>query len=118
MSQSDIEKARNNLNISGYVHPDSTTFFTSSVKDKYYKVYDEENTDKKSYDKAGPSSSKKYSSFSEKISELYSCPECGEKAKYTCDCELEEKECKKGHIWYKNKEGKICMGDPHANDEE
>jgi len=116
MDDNEVQKARSNLNISGYEHPDKIS--SSSLKDRYYKTYNSELTHIQT--QATPDNvyntnkhNQKYASLSLKIDkDIDNCPTCGEKAAYECDCTDYCKECKKGHIWYK-KEGKTILGDPH-----
>jgi hypothetical protein len=41
------------------------------------------------------------------------CPDCETPALFECSCDLKDMECKNGHIWHFNKEGKVIKGDPH-----
>lgn len=107
---SDIERARRQLQISGYVHPENT----NTSKSKRYKIFDSQNKEKKSY--MSSLNFDHYATFSEKKSQqnlLMICPVCGGQAMYECSCKYKDKQCSKGHIWYINLNGKIAKGDPH-----
>ena len=116
MSNSDIERARSNLSISGYTHPD--TVAPASTKNKLYKTYNDDKSNTQGYGK--PKNDPKYASFSEKAmgkdeKTPNACPECKLPALYECDCEYYCKECKNGHIWHLS-EGSIVIGDPHKDE--
>ena len=100
-----IETNRKELHISGYVHPVST----SSNKNAY-KTF---NTESKNDDYATSKSKSAYATFTDKQSTSKGCPDCGGDALYECNCELKDKQCSKGHVWYINKDGHIKRGDPH-----
>lgn len=107
---SDIEKARKQLNISGYVHPTEIISNTSKV----YKTLD---TEKKDTNYFTGSKKSVYATFTEKTeTSSNNCPTCQEDALYSCDCTLYDKQCKNGHVWYTDKSGAIKVGDPHDNE--
>lgn len=107
---SDIEKARKQLQITGYVHPVNAV----SSKDKRYKTFDTENKDYGS-----STSNSGYATFADKDTEKthrnlgMMCPVCGTVALYECECEYKDKQCGNGHVWHINKRGQITKGDPH-----
>lgn len=102
MSENNIDNIRSKLNIIGYEHPSE---IISQTRDKQYMTY----TEKSEGDLY------KHKNTQKDIHKK--CPECGEKAMYECDCEkYMDKECKNGHIWYKDSKGHIIKGDPHANE--
>lgn len=108
-----MEKARRQLQISGYVHPENAV----SSKDKRYKTFDTETNEKKNYGSSVINSG--YATFTDKESEktrknlFMICPECGQTALYECNCEYKDKQCGNGHVWYINRSGRISRGDPH-----
>lgn len=112
---SNIEKARANLQISGYVHPTSSN--PSSTKS----VYKSFNTESKKEDYISSKPKSAYATFTEKEEEernnnskqANGCPDCGEEALYVCNCKFEDKQCSNGHVWYINSKGRIKRGDPH-----
>ena len=118
---SNIENARKDLQISGYVHPTEIVSNTT----KKYKTF---NTESKGKDYVSSRPTSKYATFTNKehvdgrvdgredgkIDK--GCPDCGDDALYECDCELKDKQCSKGHVWYINKSGHIKRGDPHENE--
>jgi hypothetical protein len=115
MSNSDIERARSNLNISGYTHPD--TIAPASTKNKLYKTYDKDSAGLEGYGK--PKNDPKYASFSDKTDKkgLDMCPTCKLAAIYECDCEYYCKECKNGHIWHVDiTTHNTVIGDPHIDE--
>jgi hypothetical protein len=106
---STIEKAREDLKISGYVHP--TTDNSTSINP--YKTF---NTESKKDDYATARKKSAYATFTDKeivVAMAQGCPDCGRDALYECDCELKDKQCSNGHVWYVNKSGHIKKGDPH-----
>lgn len=107
---SDIEKARRQLEIAGYQHPEKII----TVTDKLYKTLDTE-TEGKKYESVSKNTGG-YATFTSKedIKELSKqCPICGKQALYACECELDDKQCENGHIWFTNKDKQIQIGDPH-----
>lgn len=101
---SEIEKARGQLHISGYVHPENAV----SSKNKRYKTFDKE------YGSAN--NNNVYATFTDKKTKRklkMTCPECNQVALYECSCEYKDKQCGNGHVWYINKKGQISRGDPH-----
>lgn len=107
---SEIEKARQNLKISGYQHPTEIIAPTST------KQYKSLNTESKEKNYVSASNKSIYATFTPKDPsnpDNQSCPLCGEDALYECECKYKDKQCSKGHVWYINKEGKIQNGDPH-----
>jgi len=109
---SDIERAKQKLAASGYVHPSNNN---PSV-DNNYKSFNSEEKTKDVYNTSKAPSI--YATFTEREESLVlGCPICGEKALYACECEFEDKACKNKHVWYTNKEGKITEGDPHENED-
>ena len=105
---SNIEKDRRELKISGYVHPTSN----NSV----YNPYKTFNTENKSTNYATTKKKSAYATFTDQESvqkQSNVCPDCDGVALYVCDCELKDKQCYKGHVWYTNKSGQIKRGDPH-----
>lgn len=108
----DIERAKQQLASSGYVHPSNT----NSSADKKYKTFNSEEKTKNVYNSSAASSD--YAKFTEKEETLsLGCPICGEDALYACNCEFRDKACKNNHVWYINKDGKITEGDPHENED-
>jgi hypothetical protein len=107
-----IEKARADLQISGYVHP--TTANPSTGK-KSYKSF---NTESKKEDYMSSKAKSKYATFTDKnsVKQSNGCPDCGGEALYVCECEFNDKQCSKGHVWYINGKGHIKHGDPHENE--
>jgi len=111
---SDIEKARKQLQITGYVHPVNAI----SSKDKRYKTFDTETKEKKYY--GSSTSNSGYATFTDKDVKKtqrrlgMTCPVCGTVALYECECEYKDKQCCNGHVWHINKSGQIAKGDPHA----
>jgi hypothetical protein len=106
---SNIEKARRELKISGYVHPVEK----SSCVYNAYKTF---NTESKKSDYETAKSKPGYATFTDNESvsnNSNGCPYCGGEALYVCDCKLKDKQCSKGHVWYINKSGHINKGDPH-----
>lgn len=102
-----IEEARRKLQISGYQHPETIKYSS----DKKYKVFNSEDY-KTSTDKP------KYATFSEKkdsenVVNKNNCLVCEEEYLYVCDCEMKDKQCKNGHVWFEDKSGDIKEGDPH-----
>jgi len=112
---SDIEKARRQLQIRGYVHPENAV----SSKDKRYKTFDSETKEKKDY--GSSISNSRYATFTDKGWEkprkklVMYCPECGQVALYDCNCEYKDKQCGNGHVWHINRRGQIARGDPHED---
>jgi hypothetical protein len=106
---SNIEKDRTNLKISGYVHP-TEVITTSDINT--YKVF---NTESKKEDYSSVKPQTTYAIFSDKTptGQPVGCPVCGGEALYVCNCELKDKQCSKGHVWYINKDGHITKSDPH-----
>ena len=110
---SEIENARRQLQITGYVHPENAV----SSKDKRYKTFDTETKEKKDYGTAKTNNG--YATFTDKDSEKtqrkigMTCPECGQVALYECNCEYKDKQCGNGHVWHINQNGQISRGDPH-----
>ena len=112
MEDKSIEQARKMLEskLSKYEHPETTNGQTGNMgfyqdcSEKSADVYVSHNKDT-------------YASFDEqeiapKNPKSAICPVCELPAVYSCNCELEEMMCKKGHIWrYEN--GKCIQGDPH-----
>lgn len=105
----DIEKARQQLSECGYQHPETNIYSNT----KLYKTFDTE-AKKEAYKK--PQISSCYAKFTDKdMSFELDCPKCGDKALYMCNCEFKDKQCKNGHVWFTNTNGKIQNGDPHEN---
>lgn len=104
---SNIENARKDLKISGYVHP---TEIITPLDKNTYKVF---NTESKKEDYVSVKPQNTYAIFSNKTGHPNGCPECGEEALYVCDCDKKDKQCSKGHVWYINSTGHITKGDPH-----
>lgn len=105
---SNIEKARSELKISGYVHP-----VKPSIVYNPYKTF---NTESKQSEYQSVKKKSLYSTFTDKESYFKKgngCPECGEEALYVCDCDCNDKQCSNGHVWFINKSGQIENGDPH-----
>lgn len=105
---SSIEKDRKELTITGYVHPTTT-----SSNKNVYKTF---NTESKGEYYVSAKTKFAYATFTSKndsMKQSQGCPYCGEDALYECDCELKDKQCSKGHVWYINREGHIKRGDPH-----
>lgn len=107
-----IEKARSELNISGYVHP---KFENKSSVQNSYKSF---NSESKKEDYISSKNKSIYAKFTDKDSMEQSngCPDCGGEALYVCDCGLKDKQCSNGHVWYVNSKGSIKRGDPHENE--
>ena len=88
-----------------------------SSKDKRYKTFDTETTEKKDY--GSSLSNTGYATFTDKDftktqqKKRMTCPECGSVALYVCNCERKDKQCENGHVWHFNKDGQIVSGDPH-----
>jgi hypothetical protein len=106
---SSIENSRKDLKIDGYVHP------TEKLNTSYnpYKTF---NTDNKKSDYETAKTKSGYATFTDKESvskQSNLCPECGIEAMYICSCELKDKQCPKGHVWYVNKSGNVINKDPH-----
>lgn len=106
---SNIEKARRELKISGYVHPTAKP----SGSFNPYKTF---NTESKKSDYETAKNKSCYATFTDKESVTNGCPTCGGDALYVCECELKDKQCSKGHVWYLNKSGHIRKGDPHDDE--
>ena len=104
---SDIE--RKNLSIVGYQHPTEISITNPKKGTKKYKTLNTESKEK-DYISSRPKSN--YAKFTDNISQN-ACPECGDDALMECNCELKDKQCSKGHVWYINKYGYITKGDPH-----
>lgn len=112
---SDIEKARKQLNISGYQHPTDINSSNNTI----YKTFDSE-----AKDYGGSVNKSTYATFTEKTDrygdekQTYTptdpniCPKCNTTALYACPCKYEDKSCKNGHVWYFDN-NKIALGDPH-----
>jgi hypothetical protein len=100
---------RKDSDIVGYQHPTETL----SVTSKLYKTF---NTESKDYYNK-PKTWSSYSKFTDKESEKEInkniCPTCSYDALYVCNCKYKDCECSKGHIWFIDKNKKICIGDPH-----
>ena len=107
---SDIEKMQRETTISGYVHPPENIPSSSKNNMNRYKTFNAEN--KNTYYVSATNKSV-YAKFSDKDTIPKGCPDCGEEALYECDCELKDKQCAKGHVWYIDKSGHIKKGDPH-----
>ena len=99
------------MKITGYIHP---TENTSNNSINTYKIFntEEKNTDYTTSRKKGGG----YATFTDKNSIPKGCPECGGEALYVCDCELKDKQCYNGHIWYIDKYCHIKKGDPHEDE--
>ena len=103
---SDINKAREALNTCGYQHPETL----NKKSDKIYKTFNPGTDSKDPYVK--PSKTSVYATFTEKDTK-FNCPECGDKALYSCNCQYKDKACKNNHIWFTDLDGTIRNGDPH-----
>ena len=96
--------------ISGYIHPSNSNYskkglyktFTSDTGEKFENVKEFGNIE----------TGKQYSNYLENEEEL--CQVCGLKAVTVCPCSYSDKTCTNGHIWYTDRCGKICMGNPHV----
>lgn len=115
MEDKSIEQARKILEskLSKYEHPLKTN--AQSGNNGYYQAYSE-----KSEDVYVSHNKDTYASFDEqdqtpKNSKSMICPVCELPAVYSCNCELEEMMCKKGHIW-RFENGKCIQGDPHSDE--
>ena len=110
----DIERARRQLSISGYVHPKSP-----KGKSSRYKTLDTE-TSGTDYRSSVARSS--YATFTERDNardnarDASLCPVCETEAEFVCNCAGKCRECGNGHVWYSDKSGHIVQGDPHKND--
>lgn len=104
-----IKQTRDNLHISGYVHPTTSNSYSSKSTYKFF------NTESKKDDYISSKPKSIYATFNDKntTKQDNKCPDCGGEALYACDCEFNDKQCIKSHIWYTNKEGEIKLGDPH-----
>ena len=110
MNNSDVEKARSNLNISGYQHPSSTSSSNKSV----YQTFNPKS--KNPYEQSNKGTV--YKTFTDKESRKkmgLTCIVCDEEPLYECNCEYKDKACKNNHVWYQDK-GNIKQGDPHEFD--
>ena len=107
---SDIEKIRRETTIAGYVHPIENT---SKNNTNRYKTF---NAEKKGTDYVTAKNKSAYAKFTDNETIPKGCPDCGGQALYVCDCELKDKQCDKGHVWYIDKSGHIKKGDPHENE--
>ena len=99
----------------GYQHPEQNSQGAS-----LYKIYAEDGTDTYVSQHQDP-----YATFNTDQPELKQnqvhktdiCPTCEEKASYSCPCPVGEMMCKKGHMWYVQKNGTVVLGDPHEGDD-
>ena len=114
----DIEKAKNKLKISGYQHPTEVT----QNKTERYKTL---NTVSKNATYSISRYKSKYATFTEENTpdnelnikfDLSLCPKCKSKAMYACECELKDRQCLNGHVWYVNNSGQVVVEDPHDDD--
>ena len=107
-----IESARKELKISGYVHP--TDIVPKTVTQ--YKTF---NTESKGENYGNSKHKSGYATFTDnEYTDNYAkgCPDCGNDALYECDCVLKDKQGSNGHVWYTDKSGHIKRGDPHENE--
>ena len=107
---SNIEQQRE-LKISGYVHPTENIPNNNNINP--YKSF---NTEKKDYTYIPYNNKGIYATFTDKNRSIKGCPDCGGDAIYICDCELRDKQCSKGHIWYYDKSFNIKRDDPHKDE--
>lgn len=108
---SNIEKSRSNLQISGYVHPDEVQHANTIP------VYKSFNTESKKDDYISSKPKSVYATFTDKESlEKINCPQCKGEAMYECNCELKDKQCSKGHVWYVDNKGVVKQEDPHEDE--
>lgn len=105
---SEFDKSRD-IKINGYVHPVENIPKKPKNSNNPYKTF---NTEKKNTDYVSSKNKSAYATFSDKET-LKGCPECGGDALYVCNCELNDNQCAKGHVWYTDKSGQIKKGDPH-----
>ena len=97
----DIEKARANLSIPGYVHPESKDNNGKSSRFNKYKSYGDS---KETY------VSKKQDSYRlMKVNpiDFNECPKCHSESLYDCHDDDEDRQCKNGHCWHIEKGLKI-----------
>ena len=104
---SNFDKSRQDIKINGYVHPIEHITKKSNNKNNPYKTF---NTEKKDTDYVSCKNKSSYATFSDKE---FGCPVCGGESLYVCNCELNDKQCSNGHVWYKDKSGRIKNEDPH-----
>lgn len=102
-----VDKARNNLTISGYQHPNvlNSSF---SKKVNVYQTFNSEGLDKNYTSSKQPSKYTKFSTENQK-----SCPSCNKPAVFGCDCKYKDNECENNHIWFIDEKGTTQIGDPH-----
>ena len=103
---SDFDNSRRDIKINGYVHPVENIPKKPNNKNPY-KTF---NTEKKDTDYVSSKNKSVYATFSDKE---FGCPECGGEELYVCNCDLNDKQCSNGHVWYTDKSGQIKKGDPH-----
>ena len=109
---SEIERARANLKISGYIHPKNTL----CSKNKKYKTFNSDSTDKEYKSSAVYSGYAKFTDYdinNKNTESMMICPVCKTEALYECSCKYKDKQCVAGHVWYINEDNKIMRGDPH-----
>ena len=110
---SEFDKSRQDIKINGYVHPVENIHKKPSNNNNPYKTF---NPEKKGTDYLSSKNKSVYATFSDKevLKETSNvCPQCRGEALYICNCELRDKQCEKGHVWYTEKSGHIKTGDPH-----
>jgi hypothetical protein len=96
--------------ISGYVHPTTSNYSKNSV----YKTFSEGTNEKfeSTNDFDNTENNKLYANYN-LDKNIGNCQICNEEAISTCPCAYNDKKCKQGHIWYTDRSGKSCIGDPH-----
>lgn len=105
MNQEDVDRKLAEM---GYEHPSE-----NNSTNNPYKVYQEKGDNPYTSFSGGG-----YATFNSKSltdNSLDVCPVCDTKAMYMCDCEMDDRMCKNGHVWYCDKNGKIIQKDPHGD---
>lgn len=101
----------NKLAEMGYVHPEDTDNTPSTYKayNETGKVYVSQTHDT-------------YATFdidktpTEETQKNDICPNCDQKAVYSCGCPIGEMMCKNNHMWYFVQGRGVVIGDPHENE--
>lgn len=120
--ESHMERARNNLEIKGYVHPEDTVPASSNYS--AYQSYSGQGSDPYVtgystgvYAHDSTAYTDQELGIEEKIAVVATyCPVCDCKALYTCGCELKDMMCENSHVWYFKKSGQLVVKDPHKDE--
>jgi len=102
-------EARRTDIIQGYEHPEDSKYCRSRM----YKTFTEGKKIKKTEKFGTTLAGKQYANIGSLDDEL--CPSCNSPAISTCPCGYSDKKCRKSHIWYTDRDGKVNIGNPHLS---